>query len=68
MNEKLKFPLKLEDGTIITTIKELEIFFIKREKKINKTLFSGEKDVKSSVLKSYTILSSGLNGYGLDLI
>lgn len=68
MNEKLKFPLKLQNGTIITTVKELEIFFRKREQDINKASFNNGINSKLNSLTSSSNLGSGLNGYGLELI
>lgn len=69
MKEKLKFPLKLEDGTIITTLKEAQEFFINREQETNEQLLHKYKENHSDdLLLSYKVLSSGLNGYGLELI
>jgi hypothetical protein len=69
MKEKLKFPLKLEDGTIITTLKEAQMFFINREQETNEQLLNRyKKNYSDDLLLSYKISSSGINGYGLELI
>lgn len=69
MKEELKFPLKLEDGAIITTLKEAQMFFINRERETNEQLLHRYKENHSNdLLSSYKVSSSGLNGYGLELI
>lgn len=69
MDKKLKFPLKLEDGTIITTIKEAQVFFSNREHQTSeKLLHKYKKNFNDDLLSSYKVSSSGLNGYGLELI
>ena len=63
MNNKLKYPLKLDDKKIIYTIKEQKELFIMREENTRNKLYSTSamKDEGSKLGSSYCC-------YGIELI
>lgn len=65
MNEKLKKPLEIENGSIIKTVEEAKFFFLNREKETNKLLKERNIIDKESFESSF---GSGINYFGLDLI
>ena len=63
MNSKLRYPIRLDDGKMIYTIKDEKELFIMREENIRKKLYSTSavKKEGSKVVYSYCC-------YGVELI
>ena len=63
MNNKLRYPIRLDDEKIIYTIKEQKNIFIMREENIRKKLYS-----TSAVKKEGSKVGSSYCCYGVELI
>ena len=63
MNNKLRYPIRLDDEKIIYTIKEQKKIFIMREENIRKKLYS-----TSAVKKEGSKVGSSYCCYGVELI
>ena len=64
MVSKLKYPIKLDEGKVIKSVKEEKIFFEEREKNIRNKFYS-----RSGVREENKISSSSSNlCYGIELI
>ncbi|MCQ2969562.1 MAG: hypothetical protein MJ191_05525 [Clostridium sp.] len=63
MNDKLKYPIRLDDGRIIYTIKEEKELFKKREENVRKKLY-----LTSAVKKGDSKCGSSYYCYGIELI
>lgn len=63
MNSKLRYPIRLDDGKIIYTIKDEKELFIMREENIRNKLYS-----TSAVKKEGSKVGSSYCCYGVELI
>ena len=63
MNSKLRYPIRLDDGKMIYTIKDEKELFIMREENIRKKLYS-----TSAVKKEGSTVGSSYCCYGVELI
>lgn len=63
MNNKLRYPIRLDDEKIIYTIKEQKKIFIMREENTRKKLYS-----TSEVKKECSKVESSYCCYGVELI
>lgn len=63
MNNKLRYPIRLDNGKIIYTIKDEKELFIMREENIRKKLYS-----TSTVKKEGSKVGSSYYCYGIELI
>ena len=63
MNNKLRYPIRLDDEKIIYTIKEQKKIFIMREENTRKKLYS-----RSAVKKEGSKVGSSYWCYGIELI
>ena len=63
MNSKLRYPIRLDDGKMIYTIKDEKELFIMREENIRKKLYS-----TSAVKKEDSKVGSSYCCYGVELI
>lgn len=63
MNSKLRYPIRLDDGKMIYTIKDEKELFIMREENIRKKLYS-----TSAVKKEGSKVWSSYCCYGVELI
>ena len=63
MNSKLRYPIRLDDGKMIYTIKDEKELFIMREENTRKKLYS-----TSEVKKEGSKVESSYCCYGVELI
>ena len=61
MNNKLRYPIRLDDEKIIYTIKEQKKIFIMREENTRKKLYSTRNKRRFKIRSSYCC-------YGIELI